>query len=221
MGRLATRKRVLPLLDILAEVRRRLDPDIPLQAVLAGDGPQLEAVRARARTLGIESWLRLPGRLTRPQVRELYAQADVFLAPAELESFGLAALEARCSGLPVVARSQAGVGEFIRDGVEGLLGVDDDALAGATVRLLTDPALLTRISRFNSTVPTCLGWTDIVDRCLAVYAMAGRQTTPALPGPLAGAEWSSPCRASSRQCRWAERPRTHAGTCPARSSPPC
>jgi glycosyltransferase involved in cell wall biosynthesis len=118
----------------------------------------------------------------------------VFLAPAELESFGLAALEARCAGLPVVARSQAGVGEFVRHGIEGLLGADDDALARATVSLLADPELLGRISRFNRTVPTSLGWADVVDRCMAVYASAAADS---VAGPASGQERSAPASRSS------------------------
>ena len=172
VGRLAARKRVLPLVDILAEVRRQLDPAVPLRAVLAGDGPQGEAVLGRLRALGIDSWVQMPGRLTRSQVRDLYARADVFLAPAVLESFGLAALEARCAGLPVIAREQAGVGEFVRDGVEGLLVTDDADMARSTAALLGDPHMLARISRFNRTVPTLLGWTNVVDQCLDTYAVA-------------------------------------------------
>ena len=172
VGRLASRKRVLPLVDILAEVRRQVDPRIPLRAVLAGDGPQHDAVQRRLRALGIDSWVEMPGRLTRAQVRTLYAGADVFLAPAVYESFGLAALEARCAGLPVVARAQAGVGEFVRHGVEGLLVDDDAGMARSTAALLGNPAMLARMTRFNRMVPVALDWATVVDQCLDTYAIA-------------------------------------------------
>ncbi len=179
VGRLASRKRVLPLVDILAEVRRQVDPRVPLRAVLAGDGPQHDAVQRRLRALGIDSWVEMPGRLTRAQVRTLYAGADVFLAPAVLESFGLAALEARCAGLPVIARAQGGVGEFVRHGVEGLL-VDDDAdMARSTAALLGSPDMLARMTRFNRTVPVALDWASVVDQCLDTYAIAARIPVPA------------------------------------------
>ena len=178
VGRLAARKRVLTLVDILAEVRRLLDPAVPLRAVLAGDGPQRDAVRGRLRAVGIQRWVTLPGRLTRAEILDLYSGADVFLAPAVLESFGLAALEARCAGLPVIARAQAGVGEFVRHGVEGLLVADDTDMARSTASLLADPDTLARISGFNRSVPTSLDWTNVVDQCLATYATAAAGTSP-------------------------------------------
>ena len=172
VGRFAARKRMLPLVDVLAEVRRRLHPAIPLHAVLAGDGPQRSAVRDRLARLGIDRWVELPGRLSHPEVLDLYTRADAFLAPATLESFGLAALEARCAGLPVIARSQAGVSEFVRDGVEGLLVNDDTEMARRTADLLADPVTSARISQFNRSVPTTLDWDSVLDRCLDVYATA-------------------------------------------------
>jgi len=172
-GRFAARKRVLPFVDVLADVRRRVGPAVALRAVLVGDGPQREPVRRRLRALRIDGWVDLPGRLTRPQIDDLYAGADIFVAPARLESFGLAALEARCAGLPVVALARAGVGEFVRDGVEGLLAGDDRDLARATAALVTDAALRGRIRAHNASTPTTLGWAHVVDRCLSVYAVAG------------------------------------------------
>ena len=185
VGRFAARKRVLPLVDVLADVRRRLDPAVPLRAVLAGDGPQRDAVRLRLRALRMDGWVELPGRLDRAQVHALHAASDVFVAPARLESFGLAALEARCTGLPVVALAAAGVGEFVRDGVEGRLVADDAGLAAALAGLLADPARLAAVRAANAATPTTLGWDRVVDRCLATYdhavAAAGRRTAGPVP----------------------------------------
>ena len=52
--------------------------------------------------------MRLAGRVDRAELTEIYRRADLFLAPAYLESFGIAALEARCAGLPVVAMRAPG-----------------------------------------------------------------------------------------------------------------
>ena len=80
----------------------------------------------------------LPGRMDRSGIRELYRRADVYIAPATLESFGIAALEARCAGLPVLARRRTGIADFIADGVEGLLAGNDRALAGAGAEVAAD-----------------------------------------------------------------------------------
>jgi glycosyltransferase involved in cell wall biosynthesis len=171
-GRLAPRKRVLALVAVLDEVRRLVGPDVPLRAVVVGDGPLRPLVEWQVRTRGLSRWVELPGRLTRPQLRELYAHADVFVAPARVESFGLAALEARCAGLPVVAAAVAGVSDFVTDGVEGRLAADDAGLARAVADLVTDDVQRRRIAAHNRDVPTALGWPGVLDRCFALYAVA-------------------------------------------------
>ena len=172
VNRLAARKRVLPLVEILAAVRDLVSPDTPLRAVIAGDGPQRGALQRRLRSAGVDGWVELPGRLTRAEIRALYARSDVFVAPARLESFGIAALEARCSGLPVVAMAEAGVCEFIRDGIEGRLVADDDAMAAAIADLIAEPAMLQRMRAHNASTPTSLDWSEVVTACLRMYAYA-------------------------------------------------
>ena len=103
---------------------------------------------------------------------EIYRGADVYLAPARLESFGIAAIEARAAGLPVVARSDSGVREFVRDGVEGLLVDDDDEMIEAIVRLVVDPVLRQRISQHNRTVPPLQDWAHVVARAGEEYRRA-------------------------------------------------
>ena len=84
---------------------------------------------------------RFTGRLPLEGIREVFAASDALAQASVLESFGIAALEARTFGLPVVARAQAGTSEFIHEGVEGLLAVDDEALGSALALLARDPAL--------------------------------------------------------------------------------
>jgi glycosyltransferase involved in cell wall biosynthesis len=93
--------------------------------------------------------------------------------PSVKESFGLAALEARTAGLPVVARSQTGTSQFIRDGVEGLLADDDAGMAAAVVRLGQDRGLLARLAQNNASVPPEDSWTNVLDLVRAAYASAG------------------------------------------------
>jgi glycosyltransferase involved in cell wall biosynthesis len=178
--RLAPRKRPGALLRILEEVRRQVASDVPLRAVIAGSGPRAAASARTIRRRGLADWVELPGRLDRAQLRRLYAQADVYLAPAELESFGIAALEARCAGLPVVAMASGGVGEFVRHGVEGFLVIDDDAMAAATTLLLTDPALLGRIRTHNRATLPAMTWDVVTDQHLRLYAARTRTGDRAL-----------------------------------------
>jgi glycosyltransferase involved in cell wall biosynthesis len=167
--RLARRKRPLALLRTLSRIRELVPARTAIRAIMVGEGPQAKAVAAEARGLGLTSWVDLPGRLTRFEIQQLYASADIYLAPAELESFGVAALEARCAGLPVVAMASGGVGEFIRHGVEGYLVDSDAQMAQAVAALLTSPALLSRLQDHNYTTDPGMTWEHVVAQHVAAY----------------------------------------------------
>ncbi|MBB6629751.1 glycosyltransferase family 4 protein [Nocardioides sp. KIGAM211] len=185
--RLARRKRPLALARMLRKVRATLPADLPLRAVIVGDGPQrpaLEAYLARHAT----SWVEVRGRLDREQIRSLYAESTVYAAPATLESFGIAALEARSAGLPVVASTRGGVGEFVTDGVDGLLAHDDDDMVAALVRLVGDATLLASITAHNRAEVPRLDWPAACTASLAAYAVAARRAgTEAVGSTLAQA----------------------------------
>lgn len=180
VGRLARRKRPLALARMLRRVRAELPDQHPLRAVIVGDGPQrpaLESYLARHRM----SWVEVRGSLDREQIRSLYAESSMYVAPATLESFGIAALEARCAGLPVIASARGGVGEFVTDGVDGLLARDDDAMVAAMLSLVTDADLRTSMTAHNRAEIPRLDWASACENSLAAYAVAaGRVRAGAL-----------------------------------------
>ena len=53
--------------------------------------------------------------------KEVLNISDLFLLPSETESFGLAALEAMASGVPVIASNTGGLPEVVRNGESGYL----------------------------------------------------------------------------------------------------
>lgn len=178
--RLEPRKRPVPLVRILAAADRDLrrasagDPTVPrLRALIVGEGTSLAATEREVDRLGLRGTVELVGRWSRDRIRRCYAEeADVFLAPANMESFGIAALEARTAGVPVVAKARTGVREFVQHGREGLLAADDAELAAHLVRLGTDPALRQRIADHDRTVPPPMDWKDVVERNVAAYREA-------------------------------------------------
>jgi len=141
--------------------------------VIAGDGPQRAATAKAIHRAGLNHRVQLVGRLSRPEIMRLLAQADVFLAPARLEAFGIAALEARYAGLPVVAMRDGGVGEFVQDGRHGYLVADDREMALRTVQLLAYPQHLRRIGGCSLAEPPDLGWETVVEQSLDTYRVAG------------------------------------------------
>ena len=169
--RLAPRKRPLALLEALHAVGAGLPPGLRLRAVVAGEGPQRRAMESY-RDRHDMRWVELPGRLDAAALRDLYARADVYATPAVLEAFGIATLEARAAGLPVVARTGTGAEEFVRDGREGLLAASDPAFAAALWRLAADPALRGRMAGHNRRVPPAFGWDEVVALSVAAYERA-------------------------------------------------
>jgi UDP-glucose:(heptosyl)LPS alpha-1,3-glucosyltransferase len=73
-----------------------------------------------------------------------YAAADIYVAPSLEDSFNLPALEAMACGLPIILSSSAGMSDYLKDGVDGLVlrnGQDVNELAAALHRSLADPSL--------------------------------------------------------------------------------
>ncbi len=127
-------KRVVDTVKIFAQVAR----EIPGRLVLIGDGPDRSAAEWLAHDLGIHSRVHFMGKQDR--VNELLPLADMLLMPSELESFGLAALEAMACKVPSIATRVGGVPELIDDGITGLLYPvgDIDAMAAGVLSLLKD-----------------------------------------------------------------------------------
>lgn len=146
--RLTPRKRPLALLDVLRRARDILPADVRMRASVIGDGRRRQAAERYLTRHGM-TWVDLLGMRSQAQVRDVLHEADVFLATARLESFGIAALEARCAGVPVIALAQTGVADFVRHGHEGLLAADDDDLVAALVRLTGSPDAHAAIAAHN------------------------------------------------------------------------
>ena len=136
-------KRVLDCVRILAEVLRHT----PAHLMMVGDGPERGPAEHLARDLGVERHVSFLGKQN--HVERILPLAHALLLPSELESFGLAALEAMACGVPPVATCVGGVPELITDGADGYLeGVGDvSAQAGRVVALLTDGELHDKVSR--------------------------------------------------------------------------
>jgi L-malate glycosyltransferase len=131
-------KRILDVVEIFA----RIAQEVPARLLLIGDGPDRSAAEWLASSRGIHHRIHFLGKQDR--VNELLPLADLMLMPSELESFGLAALEAMACKVPTIATRVGGVPELIEDGATGrLFPVGDVAgMAQAAIELLTDPKRL-------------------------------------------------------------------------------
>jgi glycosyltransferase involved in cell wall biosynthesis len=170
--RLAARKRPLPLLRTMDRVRALVPADTGIRLEIFGDGPDLRRLERFVAAHDMGGWVRLAGRVTREELQERYAASDIFVAPAPLESFGIAALEARTAGLPVVGRRGSGVQEFVEDGVNGFLAEDDGAMADVLATLITDTGLRESMKAYNRGTAPEQSWSRILQGAEAEYRRA-------------------------------------------------
>jgi N-acetyl-alpha-D-glucosaminyl L-malate synthase BshA len=130
-----TVKRVRDVVRIFAKVVQQ----VPSVLVMVGDGPERPAAEDEARLLGVIDSVFFLGKIE--TVAPLLAEADVFLLPTSRESFGLSALEAMASSVPVIGSDAGGLPEVVTNGVTGLLypAGDVDSMAAGTLGILTNP----------------------------------------------------------------------------------
>lgn len=173
--RLSVRKRPLPLLAALLSAQRQLAESgspVTLRLSVFGDGKLMPRMQRFITRNSMADTVTLAGRVDRDELKTIYRQADLFLAPAFLESFGIAALEARCAGLPVLAMRGTGITEFVANRREGLLADGDDAMTAALVEISTDTELRRTIAEHNRTTQPPTAWPIVLERVNDEYARA-------------------------------------------------
>ena len=184
--RLAPRKRPLHLLKMMRQVRDQAPERTRLRLVIVGEGPERSSLEKYLARHDLTDLVDLVGRLTRDEIREQFARSDIFVAPANLESFGIAALEARCAGLPVVAKARTGIREFIANGQEGLLAQSDRDMVDQLLWLIRDPQLRLRIAAHNREVPSRVDWSEVVGVNVDAYHRAIELMDARAAGAISG-----------------------------------
>jgi glycosyltransferase involved in cell wall biosynthesis len=170
--RLSRKQRPLRLIRAFADAARFVAGAPSMRLVVAGAGPEAEPMRRLADELGVGDRVELPGHLSRPALRELYARSHAFVLPSERESFGIAALEARAAGLPIVAMLASGVRDFVRQGVDGLLARDDAELSRHIARIALDAPFRDYVRHRNSVSPPPYDWREVRAMHLDFYTLA-------------------------------------------------
>ena len=157
---------------ILIEALAQLPEDVV--GVFVGDGDLRASFEELARAKGLSSRVRFVGRATAEDLPKYYREADVFAFPSTsaAEAFGLVALEAQASGVPVVASDLPGVRTVIAAPETGLLVPpgDVDALAGALRSLLEDPVRRARMGELaRGRVLAKYTWEKHVEDLIQLY----------------------------------------------------
>jgi glycosyltransferase involved in cell wall biosynthesis len=168
VGRLQAKKRPDLIVTAARELQRK---GIAAEITVVGAGPLAAGLRARAERARLAN-VRFIDWAGPAELRELLRESDVFLSPAFRESFGIAALEARAVGLPVVAMADSAVADFIAHEESGLLAADGSEFVSAAARLATDADLRRRMRDHNSRTPVPFSWERSVDAHLRQYERA-------------------------------------------------
>jgi N-acetyl-alpha-D-glucosaminyl L-malate synthase BshA len=136
-------KRIMDVLEIFERATRV----VPSRLVMIGDGPDRSRAEAFCREHHLRERVFFLGNV--PNVEEIVGASDLFLLPSEHESFGMAALEAMASEVPVIATRAGGLPEVVTDGENGyLLPVGDvDGMAARALEILSNPELQRRLGK--------------------------------------------------------------------------
>jgi glycosyltransferase involved in cell wall biosynthesis len=148
-------------------------PDLPLHVVGAGDPEYTRELRAQA-----PPGVVFRGELAPQQVAQAYSQAAVAVFAPYGEEFGIAALEAMASGLPVIAWREGGLTESILDGETGYLVSDSVTFRQRLRLLLRDPQRWHEHSLAARRRAETFNWQRTVAQIESLCVSVARQPVP-------------------------------------------
>lgn len=139
--------------------------------VVVGDGVDRPRLEAEAMTMGVSSQVRFLGRVTGPDLPELYKMGSVFVTASEIETQGIVLIEAAASGLPLVAVDAGAVAEICKNGENGYLVKPGDvaSMTGAIYRILSDRELRKKMSSKSVEIASEHSLDKTIDKFLEIY----------------------------------------------------
>ena len=169
--RLVAKKSPLDVIGAFHEAVRRV-PRADLSLTIAGGGPERARLEREARRHGLGEHVRFLGACTRAGIRNLLAGASIFVLPGRLEAFGLALLEARAAGVPVVAMNAGGVPDLVRHRCHGLLADTTRGFHAALAELVMDDDLRASCATNAPLGLEAFDWPEVVRQHEASYGAA-------------------------------------------------
>lgn len=139
--------------------------------VVVGDGVDKPRLETEARAMGIFESMRFLGRVTGPDLAELYKLGDVFATASEIETQGIVLIEAAATGLPLIAVDAGAVAEVCKNGENGFLIKPGDvaSMSGAIYRLLSDKDLRKKMSEKSVEIANEHSLDKTIDKFLEIY----------------------------------------------------
>ncbi len=161
-------KRINDVIEVFYRVQKK----VPSKLMMVGEGPSRKQAEQLCKTYGIEDKVVFLGNSS--EVDKILSYSDLFLLPSQTESFGLAALEAMASGVPVISSNSGGIPEVNIEGVSGFLspvGALDD-MAHNAIKIIKDEAVLNKFKKAAQAASTKFDIHKIVPFYEAIYEEA-------------------------------------------------
>jgi len=154
------------------EIFYRIQNELPAKLMMVGEGPERKQAEQLCKTYGIEDKVVFLGNSN--EVDKILCFSDLFLLPSETESFGLAALEAMASGVPVISSNSGGIPEVNIEGVSGHLSPVGaiDEMAQNALKILKDDTTLNIFKKGAQATATKFDIHKIVPFYEAIYEEA-------------------------------------------------
>ena len=178
VGRIVREKGIFTLLDAFEKLRKQ-GKDVSL--VFAGEGPLKEDLAKEVLRRKLNDRVKLAGFVDEKKLVSLYNSSDAFVLPSHYEPFGMVALEAMASRVPVVVSDVGGLSEIVEDGITGVKvpAYDPSALAEGILRVLEDRELSEQLKEnAYRAVQERYRWDMIAEKTIEAY-----RTRPAEPSP--------------------------------------
>ena len=158
-------KRIPDVINIFNEVQKH----IPAKLMMVGEGPEKEPAELLCQKLGIQDKVVFLGNSN--EVDKILCFSDLFLLPSETESFGLVALEAMASSVPVVSSNSGGIPEVNKEGVSGYLSNVGDIqhMAQNALKILSDDTVLDSFKKQARQEAMKFDTQEIVQQYEAIY----------------------------------------------------
>ncbi|WP_047546457.1 N-acetyl-alpha-D-glucosaminyl L-malate synthase BshA [Psychroserpens sp. Hel_I_66] len=147
----------------------KIQKQIPAKLMMVGEGPEREPAERLCKKLGISDKVVFFGNSN--EIDKILCFSDLFLLPSLTESFGLSALEAMASGVPVISSNTGGIPEVNVHGVSGFLSEinDVDDMAKNALHILSDNDRLNTFKAGAVTISKHFGIHEVVPQYEAIY----------------------------------------------------
>ena len=161
-------KRIPDVIDIFNTIQK----EIPSKLMMIGEGPARDNAERLCAQLGIQDRVVFLGNSN--EINKILCFSDLFLLPSETESFGLSALEAMASGVPVISSNTGGLPEVNIDGVSGYLSAvgDVECMSKNALKILKNNNTLQAFKTASKSVASKFDIHPIVSRYESVYEKA-------------------------------------------------